>query len=292
MFNIRSLKLNLVILCILFVNNSLFAATATSKNTVNDRGLTFSRAQEFPNLFLPPELRNKPFDKFTSAELKIYIQRKKQVEAAMGAIFDRLQIPFFNEQTKKPEMDYFFSRVEKEIKKAEKKLIEAHSDKYNKTMGARVYPSGGVVRATLSYLYQILYNAEREGKSFDSAIQKILSDKTPIPGSHIRGVGSDFDIYADHLVDENHFKVINNAIRDAVHKIEEHYGLRDSNLEDGVKRSLLTILDVKPIHKIGNVQGQLERSVNGGGANTDWFYYDNQTKQIIMTNYFPNFGQL
>lgn len=259
----------LATLCIL----SGFTPAFSKDPGTESRSGQFSREEEFPNLFLPVHLRNRPLSSFKASERKEYAARKQQIEKVLASIYERLQVPFFNEAKGKPEMDFLFARLEKEVRRVEEGLIKTSPQKYRAGLGATIDPSGGVVRASLAYIYETLYEAETKGLGFEDVIQTMLADKSPLPGSRLRGVGSDFDVYASHLADVEHFNAIQGAVKDLVHQVESHYGLLNSDLQDGVKRSLLTVLDVKPLLKIGDTKGQLERSVKGGGADTDWLYF-------------------
>ena len=100
----------------------------------------FDQAHEFPNLFLPEAYSNR-----APHEVPESVTREAQVllEQALGSIFDRLEAPIVEGETGEIKKVRYFTYLGIELRKIDPKI--------------KIYPSGGVVRSAIGYLYDEMY---------------------------------------------------------------------------------------------------------------------------------------
>ncbi|MEI8348344.1 MAG: hypothetical protein WCG27_12825, partial [Pseudomonadota bacterium] len=124
----------------------------------------FNQAQEYPNLFLPREYRNIPFEKIPP---KVITDSKKLVNQAMNSIFMRMTTAIYDPQQGKVKLVHLLPECQKMAKGIDSQ--------------AKVGPSGGLVRSVFGYLYQEVKAGIRQGKTMEETLQRIAQERVDIP---------------------------------------------------------------------------------------------------------------
>lgn len=226
------------------------------------------QAGPFPNLFLPTRLRVRT-SVGESAELRAALdESRRATERALGRIFERLVVPVYLPGTSAPQAVRFFALAEKAAKEIDS--------------GARVAPSGGVVRSAFGLLYEEMVRAaEKNPESFSplAFLDEVARGNHPmfdkngnVMAFDVRGVGSDFDILID-------------CKKEALGEIQKKIGalFADPSAErldkredpDDMNKAFFTIADLKPWAE------QTERSVRQGGAATDLLVFDLEKNALV-----------
>lgn len=219
---------------------------------------------EFPRLFLP-----QAFHVRRSSEVseQVIQETREQVELALQSIFKRMVLPVPHpDRIGEFKSIRFFDEIDKIIQNEGLQNIE-------------IYPSGGVVRSALGYLYYEMWEAYWRGEPVERVLMNIIHDSSDIPGHMIRGVGSDFDVLIK--TDNNDdFITAKNLVLELINSTEKSLNAyRDKHK---LKSSLFTIGDVK------NFDEQMERSVRQGGSTLDFLVFDLKFGKLIEPEEHPN----
>ena len=130
---------------------------------------------------------------------------------------------------------------------------------------ARAMPSGGVVRATLGYLYQEIHHAARRGIPPERVLNNITKATEDIDSLDVRGIGSDMDILVDSPGGKSR-KIIKEVTRitESARKLE---GI-DENDTDVLKNTLFPKADV------GDYTTHMNWVMNQGGSTLEFLAFD------------------
>ncbi|MEW6056170.1 MAG: hypothetical protein AB1540_06115 [Bdellovibrionota bacterium] len=228
-------------------------------STAHAQHKVFEGLAEFPNYFLSKEFRALSLDEIerlpTAARTRYeneVKQVREQLAKTLTSIFNRVTVPLVPIGSNKPKMLRYFPYLTGELRKIDPTV--------------KVMPSGGVVRAALSYLYKELYDRNERGIEVNliEFLKQIEKDSKDLPGIEIRGVGSDFDILvetASGMLDKVKGKATN-----ITNSAEEAYEF--VNERGGLKRSLFVIGDVK------EYGAQTDLSTRQGGSTLDFLAFD------------------
>ena len=156
-------------------------------------------------------------------------------------MFDRLLINLVPEGEKTAKQVRYFDYIMPHLKKIDPDV--------------QVIPSGGVVRSAISHIYDEMLN----GKTFDDII-----DATEDAAIEVRGVGSDFDVFARSP--NGNLGAIKQKMLEITNSAETQYDMTQS--KNQAKRALFTIGDVKDFDQ------HWERSVAQGGSVIDFLGFD------------------
>ena len=160
-------------------------------------------------------------------------------------------------------MVYYFSYLDPIIK-----TIDPH---------AEIQPSQGVLRSLFAHLYSELATKTKNhpGKSPQEILDEIAESKEPLIGFEIRGLGSDFDVLVKVSKEPKHqtFETIKEKVAEITSSTEQFLNLSgDDKLDKALKRSLVPIVDVKSLERIGSTveeDSQIDRAARQGGATID-----------------------
>lgn len=218
---------------------------------------TFDRDTEFPRLFLPTSYRYE-----TGATLPPHVteQARERIEAALTSVFERLTLPIpdpsaptgFRAVRYFPHMRYV--------------LQEAG------ITDVKLYPSGGVVRSALGYLYFEMWQAFWAGRDPESALAQIANDTTDLPAHKIRGVGSDFDLLAVSNDQTASAKAVELALT-VINAAEKTLGLYGSKQTH--HRAVFAVGDVKDYAQ------HIARATKQGGSTLDFLSFDLETGKLV-----------
>ncbi len=236
----------------------------------------FDREQgkDFPNLFLPRRLRGLT-QQSASPELQAaLLESRRATEKALGAIFDRLVVPLYRTGQSEPQAARFFALAGKIAREIDS--------------GARVVPSGGVVRSALGLLYEEMLRAsEKNPETFNELdfLAEVAQGRHPmfdkngnIMAFDVRGVGSDFDLLLDAKSEK--FDEIDKAIK-ALFVDPTAKALSKSDDPNDMNKAFFTIADLKPLVE------QTARSVRQGGAATDLLVFDLEKGVLVEPSNVP-----
>lgn len=221
----------------------------------------FDQAKEFPNLYLPEKIRQNP----NSLEAQDLIdQRAELVESALKSVFERITIPIVPENGTTAVQTRYFDEVRR-----------LAGD------GVEIMPSGGVVRTTLSYLYDELKKGAEKipPESSEAVLKRIVGDSRLLPGIEVRGVGSDWDLLIRSSDPEKKKEAIEKILR-FTNSAEAKFS--PNQLESGFKRTLFTIGDVKDYDE------QIRRSILQGGSTLDFLAFDLKKGKIVEPPRYPD----
>jgi len=244
--------------CILRVLICCFLLTGAASHAgpgdfdANARPAIFNKGEEFPSFFLPQAYRNVPADKVPA---EVVAASRVKMEQALASVFKRLTIPIV------PEGEAGVRQV---------RYFEYVQDKVGGDV--HIMPSGGVVRSSIGYLYNEIYDGMNRVPTLspEEVLERIINEKADLPGFSIRGIGSDFDVLVkgpDAAVE----KAIG-IITTITNSAETHYGARESS---GMKRALFTVGDVKKYEE------QIGLSTRQGGATVDFLAYDLKEGRVV-----------
>lgn len=237
---------------------SLVAVPARAETSL----ATFDASREFPNYFV-----SEKFSSLSKAEqAKEVAAMRKLTEDAMGSVLNRVIVPVVKPGDEQATLVRYFDYMGTHLKP-----IDPH---------AKVEPSGGVVRSAWSYIIDEI----REGvqlhpsRSPRETLLKLASDTHDIPATHIRGVGSDWDLLLTASSPETFQKLQSKAL-EITNSAEAHYGFVDE--KSARKRALFAVGDVKDRNE------QLQRSTRQGGSLVDFLSFDLERKKFREPEAFP-----
>jgi hypothetical protein len=184
----------------------------------------------------------------------------------MGSVFDRLVLPVVKPGASRATLVRYFPHVRAQV------------GAISKT--AKVYASGGVVRAAISYLYAEMYEGVHRIPPAppEETLQRIINSKDDLPGIELRGVGADFDILIADAGED--FQKCSDAVLRTTNSTETHYGAR--NEQGGLKRTIYTVGDVKEYVE------QTNRASRQGGSTLDLLSFDTAKRRFIEPERFPD----
>ncbi len=220
------------------------------------RGDTFDPAVEFPNFFLPAPYRGLSPEAVPDA-VNITQQVRERLEAVMASIFKRLTIPVGDPtQPHGLKMVRYFEFMTEQLRELDPTV--------------KIMPSGGVVRSAIGYVYSEIYEGllQEPPISAEETMQRLIEDDSNIPGSDIRGVGSDFDFLV--ICDEEKFPALEKKAGEIISRVRKAFGAEvDVHQEHVVMgRTVFIVEDIKLYEK------QTSRSMAQGGAAIDLLAFD------------------
>jgi hypothetical protein len=225
--------------------------------------------KEFPNLFLPENLRSETSRQIPSraSEMKAALTKSRQAtEGALSTIFDRVVIPLRKAGSQDPEPVRFFEMANKIAREVDPT--------------AKVVPSGGVVRSALGMIYEEMLRGVEAGKSAEAVLAEIKAGKTKMFNSKgdlmafdLRGVGSDFDLLVQGSTAEKR-REISKRIHALFANPKFSAEQKAADTSD-FNKAYFTIADVKDLNS------QIRRSTQQGGASLDLLYYDLKSGRLV-----------
>ena len=184
------------------------------------------------------------------------VKTQALLEQALSNIFENLELPIVEAGKSSVSKVKYFSYLEHHLTDA----------------GAEIYPSAGVVRSALGYIYAEMRDGAtaQHPTSPESTLIRLSNNKSPIPAQAIRGVGSDFDLLVTNAKD---LGKTSSEILAITNSAEAHYGLTNDTSPE--KRAIFGVGDVKAYDK------QITRAVNQGGSTLDFLAFDLRRKHLI-----------
>ena len=235
----------LSLFCITLLLTGIRGQSSSSRPNATLSSTFFDRQAEFPNYFLPEAYRNTPADKIPPA---VVAQAKDKLTRAMSSIFRRTIIAI--EENGKIVSKRYYG----EIGKIASELDPA----------ARIMPSGGVVRASLGYLYEEIHAAAGKGIPAEQTLEQIINAKNDISGLDVRGVGSDIDILIDSPAGKSGEMI--SRMERVLNSAREAQGIPTD--VDLLQNTLFPKADVLDYQK------QMSEAVVQGGSTLDFLAFD------------------
>lgn len=245
-----------------------WAGTATQVN--DHRESYFDQAHEFPNYFLPEAYRNLTPEQIPGSVVQFH---QELLEKAVTSILRRVTLPIVKPGANEASMVQYFDYVRAEIiRNLTAKGIPFDPD-------FELLASGGVVRATIGYVYHRLRTkldhdpTQNPGK----LLEEIIHETREIPSLEIRGVGSDWDL----LVRTKDGKVepIADLARAITNSAESHYGFYE--VKDSIKNAIFAAADVKEFGQ------QIDRTTRQGGSTLDFIAMDVRRGKFVSPTDHP-----
>ncbi len=222
-------------------------------STKTSRYIASIENPEFENYFLPHQYRHLSTQDIPE---EVVDKVNQSLNNALARLYRDLELPIVDKD-KLPRKVKYFDYI--------KQLLPAGTD---------VLPSGGVVRSSLSYLYDLMYKSNI--KDPIAFLDSFANQNTPIQSHHVRGLGSDWDILI-RSYDGHEFEYLKDIIIKITNSSEEHLEIQDDSFL--FKRSIVTIGDVK------NYDEQIKRASAQGGSTLDFLAFSVNEGQLIESKY-------
>jgi hypothetical protein len=195
---------------------------------------------------------------------------REELEVALGSIFDRLEVPVVIEG--KLQSARYFDQIQKELESVDPT--------------AEVVPSGGVVRAVISHIYEQLHMARATNPHLTTTqfLKNISQGNAGIPAYEVRGIGSDFDLLL-YKFDPAKSKTLRELVEKLTNSSESKFDMRYA--KSTYKRAFFTVGDIK------EYEAQIKRATAQGGCDLDFLAFSLKSGKLITPQGFdeiiPNF---